>query len=89
ENLPAALRGYTESLLASRDAGHVAAVRQVDIVVEQARAHGAAGGFFPGLVERAEAADVVDDALAARIRSGADAAAQAYRDFADTLEAEL
>ncbi|MBD4380717.1 DUF885 family protein, partial [Xanthomonas citri pv. citri] len=51
--------------------------------------HGAAGGFFPGLVERAEAADVVDDALAARIRSGADAAAQAYRDFADTLEAEL
>ena len=70
ENLPAALRGYTESLLASRDAGHVAAVRQVDIVVEQARAHGGAGGFFPGLVERAEAADVVDDALAARIRSG-------------------
>ncbi|WP_069941773.1 DUF885 domain-containing protein [Micrococcus luteus] len=89
ENLPAALRGYTESLLASRDAGHVAAVRQVDIVVEQARAHGAAGGFFPGLAERAEAADVVDDALAARIRSGADTAAQAYRDFADTLEAEL
>ena len=31
ENLPAALRGYTESLLASRDAGHVAAVRQVDL----------------------------------------------------------
>ncbi|MCG7422963.1 DUF885 domain-containing protein [Micrococcus porci] len=89
ENLPAALRGYAESLLASRDAGHVAAVRQVEIVVEQARAHGAEGGFFPGLVERAEAADVVDAALAERIRTGAAGAAAAYAEFADTLEAEL
>ncbi|MDY6054835.1 DUF885 domain-containing protein [Micrococcus sp.] len=89
ENLPAALRGYTTSLLASRDAGHVAAVRQVDIVVEQARAHGAESGFFPSLAARAEAADVVDGALVERIRAGAEAGARAYADFADTLEAEL
>ncbi len=89
ENLPAALAGYTESLLAARDAGHVAAVRQVDIVVEQAEAHGAPGGFFPGLVERAAAAETMTPALADRIRAGAEAGAQAYRDFATALHEEL
>ena len=89
ENLPAALAGYTASLLAARDSGHVAAVRQVDIVVEQAEAHGAPGGFFPGIVERAGAAESVSPALAERVRAGAEAGAQAYRDFAATLRAEL
>lgn len=88
-NLPQALRGYTESLLASRDRGQVAAVRQVDIVIEQARAHGEGEGFFPGLIARAAEADVVDEELAARIQVNAEAAAQAYRDFAQTLETEL
>ena len=89
ENLPAALAGYTASLLAARDSGHVAAVRQVDIVVEQAEAHGAPGGFFPGIMERAGAAESVSPALAERVRAGAEAGAQAYRDFAATLRAEL
>ena len=89
ENLPEALKGYTASLLASKDAGHVAAVRQVDIVIEQARAHGAEGGFFPGLIARAAQADVVPSDLAERVRAGAEQAARAYGDFADTLEAEL
>lgn len=89
ENLPAALAGYTASLIASKDSGHVAAQRQIDIVIEQARAHGTGDGFFPGLTARAQEADVVDAALAERIRSGAEAGAQAYRDFADALESEL
>lgn len=89
ENLPAALAGYTASLIASKDSGHVAAQRQIDIVIEQARAHGTGDGFFPGLTARAQEADVVDATLAKRIRSGAEAGAQAYRDFADALESEL
>lgn len=89
ENLPVALAGYTASLIASKDAGHVAAVRQVDIVIEQARAHGTGEGFFPSLTARAQAADVVPAELAQRIRAGAEQAAQAYRDFADVLELEL
>ncbi|MEO4038633.1 DUF885 domain-containing protein [Micrococcaceae bacterium Sec6.3] len=89
ENLPAALAGYTASLIASKDSGHVAAQRQIDIVIEQARAHVTGDGFFPGLAARAQEADVVDAALAERIRSGAEAGAQAYRDFADALESEL
>ncbi|MDO5633327.1 MAG: DUF885 domain-containing protein [Micrococcus sp.] len=88
-HVAAALEGYTQSLLASRDAGHVAAQRQVKIVMEQARAHGTDGGFFPGLVQRAAEHDAVSAALTSKIETNAAAAAEAYARFAQTLEAEL
>ena len=89
ENLPAALSGYTQSLLASREAGHVAAARQVDIVIEQARAHVAIGGFFPSLLDRARTADAVPQALHSRIERGVATAAAAYAEFAEALETGL
>ena len=45
--------------------------------------------LFPGIMERAGAAESVSPALAERVRAGAEAGAQAYRDFAATLRAEL
>ncbi|MFB9074704.1 DUF885 domain-containing protein [Citricoccus parietis] len=88
-NLPDALAGYAESLRASRDAGQVAAQRQVDIVIEQAEAHSAAGGFFPGLVERASAAGVVPSALLTELEAQASKAGTAYQELADVLKEEV
>ncbi|WBL18866.1 DUF885 domain-containing protein [Citricoccus sp. NR2] len=88
-NLPSALVGYQESLRSSARQGQIAAVRQVDIVIEQSEAHGADGGFFPTLVQRAAANSNVNEALCAEVEKHAEAAAQAYRDFAEFLRAEL
>ncbi|MGW9550375.1 DUF885 domain-containing protein [Citricoccus zhacaiensis] len=88
-NLPSALAGYAESLRASRDAGQVAAQRQVDIVIEQAEAHCAPGGFFPGLVERASASGVVPSALLTELEAQASKAGTAYRGLADVLKDEV
>ncbi|MGD6978322.1 MULTISPECIES: DUF885 domain-containing protein [Citricoccus] len=88
-NLPAALEGYRASLLHSRDAGQVPARRQVDIVIEQAEAHSAPGGFFPGLVERAQAAGVVPSSLLTELEGRALRAGEAYRSLATFLKEEL
>ncbi|QCU78600.1 DUF885 domain-containing protein [Citricoccus sp. SGAir0253] len=88
-NLPAALEGYRESLRSSRDAGQVPARRQVDIVIEQAEAHSAPDGFFPGLVERAAAAGVVPGPLLAELETRARGAGEAYRSLAAFLREEL
>ncbi|GAA1664847.1 hypothetical protein GCM10010977_04190 [Citricoccus zhacaiensis] len=88
-NLPSALAGYAESLRASRDTGQVAAQRQVDIVIEQAEAHSAPGGFFPGLVERASAAGVVPSALLTELEAQASKAGTAYQGLADFLKEEV
>ena len=84
------IRGALVSLLNLEDDIEVVAEASTsDGVIEQARAHGEGEGFFPGLIARAAEADVVDEELAARIQVNAEAAAQAYRDFAQTLETEL
>lgn len=88
-NLPAALTGYRESLDTSRRAGLVPAQRQVDIVIEQARAHGTTEGFFAGLVSRAAETGVVPASLQSQVQAQAGAAAQAYAEFADWLSADL
>ena len=89
KNLPAALTGYRESLEASRQAGLAPAQRQVDIVIEQARAHGEHHGFFPGLVERAAGAGVVPSSLMTELEANAISAGHAYKEFADWLQDDL
>lgn len=88
-NLPDALAGYAASLRASRDEGHVPARRQVDVVIEQSQAHSEPGGFFPGLLERAEAAGVVPSSLMAQLEAAARGAGEAYRSLASFLREDL
>jgi uncharacterized protein (DUF885 family) len=56
-HLPQALAEFTESLEASRAAGRVAAVRQVDEVASQCRAYAADGGYFDELLAQAPTSD--------------------------------
>jgi uncharacterized protein (DUF885 family) len=89
-NVPAAIAGYTESLRLARDAGRVAAARQVKIVIEQVTKYAAEDGFFAKLA--AEASTAVGP-LPARLReeldAGAAAARSAYAGLADFLRREL
>jgi uncharacterized protein (DUF885 family) len=48
-NVPAAIAGYMDSLRQARDAGRVAAARQVRIVIEQVTKYAAEDGFFAKL----------------------------------------
>ena len=48
-NVPGAIRGYIDSLRQARDAGKVAAARQVSIVIEQTTKYAAEDGFFAKL----------------------------------------
>ena len=71
-----ALEGYIQTLEAAREEGKVAPRRQVDIVIEQAAAYYAPGGFFDDLAaEVAEAVPALKDEAAA----GAEAAKEGYR----------
>lgn len=84
--LPAALEGYRASLDDSRAKGHVPAVRQVDIVVEQIDGYAADGGFFDTL-EADGSAQAPGQAEA--LRKGADAAKAAYRALREYLSDDL
>lgn len=89
-NVGAALDGYIDSLRTSRDAGHVAAQRQVRIVIEQARDYAKDGGFFTSLAANAAPADgTLDDSLTKDLATNAADAAVAYARLADFLETEL
>ncbi|GAA1364217.1 DUF885 domain-containing protein [Arthrobacter rhombi] len=89
-NVGAALDGYIDSLRTSRDAGHVAAIRQVRIVIEQARDYAKDGGFFTSLAANAAPADgTLDDSLKKDLARNAADAAAAYTRLADFLETEL
>lgn len=89
-NIPAALRGYIESLRASRDRGKVSARRQVEIVVGQAREYAKEGGYFDSLVAGARAGgEELPPALRAELADNARRAADAYGGLSDFLEAEL
>jgi uncharacterized protein (DUF885 family) len=85
-NLPAALEGFQESLEASRDAGHVSAVRQVREVADQCAAYVADGGYFDELLNQAPTED--QDLTAAMI-TGAARAKAAYAQLAEFLEKDL
>src|SRR6478752_6793370 len=57
-NVPAALDGYIESLRSAKEAGRVAAARQVRIVIEQATKHTADDGDPAGLLGAAQGFDI-------------------------------
>ena len=89
-NVPAAISGYTESLRMAKDAGKVAAARQVRIVIEQVTKYAAADGFFAKLAAgAATAAGPLPTALQDRLDAGADAARGAYTRLAEFLRTEL
>ncbi|WP_255767911.1 DUF885 domain-containing protein [Pseudarthrobacter sulfonivorans] len=89
-NVPGAIAGYTESLRHARDAGKVAAARQVSTVIEQATKYAAGDGFFAKLAAGARTTDgPLDAAVQVKLDAGADAARGAYRQLADFLRTEL
>jgi uncharacterized protein (DUF885 family) len=89
-NVPGALRGYIESLRQARDAGKVAAERQVSIVIEQTTKYAAEDGFFAKLAAGAGTGDgPLPGETQERLDAGAAAARGAYRDFAEFLRTEL
>ena len=89
--LPDALEGYQESLRSARDAGHVAALRQVTACLRQAdELADADTSFFTRLVRGATTdGEVPSRALRAALGSGAADARQAYADLARFLGEEL
>lgn len=90
-NVPGAVDGYLETLRAGLTAGIVPARRQVAEVAQQARKHGDPLGFFADLAAGAKTDDGTDlpAALAADLRAGAEASAEAYDRLARFLETEL
>jgi uncharacterized protein (DUF885 family) len=89
-NVPAAIAGYVESLRHARDAGKVAAARQVSTVIEQASKHAAGDGFFAKLAAGARtAAGPLEPSVQEQLDAGAAAARGGYRELADFLRTEL
>ena len=90
-NLPRAIDGYIETLRLGIAKGVTPAKRQVREVIDQARKHAAAEGFFHNFTGGASLAG--DAALPASLRAdlerGAGASAGAYQVLADFLENEL
>ncbi|WP_115787859.1 DUF885 domain-containing protein [Arthrobacter silvisoli] len=89
-NVPGAIEGYIASLRSAKDAGRVAAARQVRTVIEQTSKYAAEDGFFAKL-----AADAAIDGkplpadLQEKLDAGAAVARSAYAGLAAFLEAEL
>ncbi|MDQ0117669.1 DUF885 domain-containing protein [Pseudarthrobacter sp902506025] len=89
-NVPAAISGYTESLRMAKDAGKVAAARQVRIVIEQVNKYAAGDGFFAKLAAGAATdAGPLPTALQEKLDAGAAAARRAYAGLAEFLRTEL
>ncbi|WP_417216837.1 DUF885 domain-containing protein [Arthrobacter sp.] len=89
-NVGAAIDGYIASLGKSRDAGHVAAQRQVKIVIEQARDYAKDGGFFTTLAADARPTEgALEESLRSGLARNAADAADAYTRLADFLETGL
>ncbi|MDQ0769969.1 uncharacterized protein (DUF885 family) [Pseudarthrobacter defluvii] len=89
-NVPAAISGYTESLRLAKDAGKVAAARQVRIVIDQVTKYAAEDGFFAKLTAgAATGAGPFPAALQEMLDAGADAARSAYSGLAEFLRTEL
>lgn len=89
-NVGGALRGYTESLRQARDAGKVAAERQVSIVIEQTAKYAAEDGFFAKLAAGARTADgPLPGETQGKLDAGVAAARGAYRELGEFLRTEL
>ena len=89
-NVPAAISGYIESLRVARDAGKVAAARQVRTVIEQVTKYAADDGFFARLAAGAATPDgPLPAALKDKLDAGAAAARSAYAGLAEFLRTEL
>ncbi|UZX02425.1 DUF885 domain-containing protein [Arthrobacter sp. CDRTa11] len=89
-NVPGAIRGYISSLRQARDAGRVAAARQVSTVIEQAGKYAAADGFFAKLAAGAKTAEgPLDHTVQEKLDAGAMAARSAYAELAEFLRREL
>lgn len=89
-NVPGAIEGYISSLRAGRERGHVAARRQVEIVIEQSAKYAEDGGFFDslGTTERGDDGELPAP-VREQLRSGAEAARGAYRSLASFLQDDL
>jgi len=85
-NVPGAIEGYVATLRAGVLAGVTPARRQVEGVLEQVKAYGAADGFFASLAERGGAAA---PGIAADLARGARRAGEAYDALAAFLADEL
>ncbi len=89
-NVPVAVSGYITSLRRGRELGLVSARRQVGIVIEQVARYAEDGGFFDDFAANAKTAEGgLPAQLAAELRSGADAAREAYRRLGSFLQDEL
>lgn len=89
-NVPGAIAGYIESLAMARDAGRVAAARQVRIVIEQATKYAAEDGFFAKLAAgAATGTGPLNKDIQEKLDAGAAAARGAYTQLAEFLENEL
>lgn len=89
-NVPAAISGYTESLRMARDAGRVAAARQVRTVIGQVTKYAAPDGFFAKLAAGASTGTgPLPAALKDKLDAGAVAARHAYAGLAAFLRTEL
>jgi uncharacterized protein (DUF885 family) len=90
-NVAGAVDGYIETLRRGIAEGHVPARRQVSEVAQQARKHGDPLGFFGDFAKDARLADDAElpAGLAADVKKGAEASAQAYDRLAEFLEKEL
>jgi uncharacterized protein (DUF885 family) len=90
--VPDALAGFRVSLAHAADGGNVSALRQVTRVAEQCDTWAGLGGgrsFFASLIAGAERIEGVDAALRTDLAAGANAAAEAYADFARFLREDL
>lgn len=90
EQVPAALAGWKESLLAAAGRGRVAPRRQVEACMRQCEDLTAPDGYFAGLVEGGKAGDApLTDGTAAHLETAVASAAQAYRELGAWLRDEL
>jgi uncharacterized protein (DUF885 family) len=90
--VPDALAGSRVSLAHAADRGTVSALRQVTRVAEQCDTWaglGSSRSFFASLIAGAQRIEGVDAALRTDLAAGANAAAEAYADFARFLREDL
>ena len=83
-----ALDGWLATQRASIDAGIPAAIRQVDLLVEQITAWTSDGGFFDDYLKRTASRDL-PDAVTTALAEGIDAAKGNFRRTAEALSTEI
>jgi uncharacterized protein (DUF885 family) len=90
-NLPRAIDGYIETLRLGIEKGVTPAKRQVREVIEQARKHAGADGFFHSFASAATLGDdaPLPDSLKRDLDRGAESSAAAYAKLAEFMTEEL